>query len=230
MHDATHETLLESLLAGDLDPASPQVRAQLSACAECRSSWAEMQQITRSLDELANPASAVLTEAADLRHTPGERQAERRLREEIAQARAGSGLSQALRRPRLLLLAATVLLAVGAALILWRAQQPPARPDPYLSGETRFELSPRGPCDELFPIRWKHQLARSEHASLRIETRDDASGAWQLLYDGPFRGPDASWSPTDAERNRCGKSIRYRVAFEQEHARLSSDWVEASLR
>lgn len=224
MHDATHEARLEAMLVGDLDPQAPSARAALESCAECRHAWAQMRRVLRGLDELALPEQQVLSEAGELRHAPGEREAEAALRGAIEHGAATRG------RPGwpLLLSAAGLLLAAAALLLMWRSEHAPAPPDPYLGDGASLALEPVGEHEPLFPVRWKHVFAPDEQAWLRVETRDVESEPWRELYDGSFTG---SWTPDEAQRSRCGKRIRYRVTVAKEaERRPPSGWVEAFSR
>lgn len=228
MHDEKHEIVLQAMLVGDLEPEAPAARAQLQSCAECSSTWVEMQRVTRGLDELAHPQAQVLAEAMRLREAPGGAGADQALRRAIAQSQPRAAEGKARSRRWTLFVAAAVVLVVGIARLWWPADRDTHPVDPQLGNQ--FDLTPSDKCPALFPIRWSYTLTRGQQATLTIQTRKGSADEWRQIYDGPFRGPGLIWNPTAEEQRACGDRIRYRVTLDNaENEHLSSGWREAWL-
>ena len=182
-HDPEHQELIDLVLAGQRDPAEPEVRERLAACAECRAELASLRAFDAELGAHMVGTRADLARAAAEANADEEERVRRTLTEALADRR---------RHPRPLLLwlvAATVVLAGSAG--LWLALRPTAPVEEiYLHGGSLLCTRPVCSVEDYDAFQWSGELPPLGRFELRIYSRAGGSLLKTILC------PEAQWVPT----------------------------------
>ncbi len=206
-HDPHHESLLMSLLVGDLTKDAPEMVELLSSCADCRTRLEELEGVARSLDAVAEQERRDLAAAREVGDAPGLADVDRILRDRALQDQAGADPSRA-RRPLSLearrhrlarpLAAAIVVLCLAAAVfIVGELGSDSNNPDPedrILGTDGLVDLSPAGTVSEILEFSWTGTRPAGGSFTVRIFAADSDLDAEPIMVEGWIRG--TSWTPT----------------------------------
>lgn len=192
-HEATHEELLQRMLAGDLQADESRSRALLEGCTECAQRWSELSETVAVIEALDRERREVLAEAALGHAAPGSDRVATTLARERLRTFGDPRRARGAPVWRRVLLAAALL--VGGIFVV-RALMPPEPdvPDVILGSEAiRFIGEPRtiGPGRS---IRWQH-ASGSDKGPFAVHLSGELAGGQPFSRVVRVRG--AEWAPDD---------------------------------
>lgn len=206
---ADHERVLAQVLVGDLDRKTPEVRALLAECGECRANFEELTSLAE-LMELEGQEERDLIASLDYDHeAPGSDLVAPFFEERLAAAPAV--------RPRSvswLPVAAAAAVLVGAGLwLMGRGLGVEASSDQgVLLGSSDFKFNgATGIVEEYGTVTWDAgNLSSADRFEIRIfdATSDTPDGRAVTTFEVGL----AEWTPTDEQKRTLPEAIRVEVA------------------
>ena len=226
-HTSEHESWLEAVIAGDLDPLPPSVEEELRGCARCSKSWEESVRVQSSFSEAGRRRRAVSSQASRSTDAPGEARVEAFLRERLLE-HAASRRAPRLRRPWLWALAASVLIALGVGLANRAGDDPPSSWR-TLGGELVATAPGERATRSDLRFAWRSELPAGTRFRLIVEGRLRPGEPWIGLVDEKaVRGTE--WAPP-SRLESWPEFLRWRVlAYDAAGERLAgTEWSGVSL-
>lgn len=208
--------LLEALLTGELDPASPEAHAALERSAALRAVFDEHQRLREALKE----NRTVIAEAREST-TDSDRELVRASMKEAGLALPGAPRSSRRdpapwawwRRPRGLWAAATILIATALTLYLTWGGDDRGRPDDGVLGRDGILLHPVGEVSAFTPVRVDYE-AIGPHRRVVIRILDPESGETLAEVERFADETWQEWNPEEPEQAALDGMGAIRVVVE----------------
>ena len=213
-HDPEHAALLEAVLAGERDAGDREVTRRVAECSECRETLAELEALTRELDDAGAHERALVAEASSVAGAAGdgniEIDAHDGRRSMPAPAPQGARGLAADPRPRWL----WPLIAAAAAVMLWlgapgTSDDPPV--EPRVLGGLEGGLAPSGSVASFADgFRWSLERPANGWFVVHVYADPGDGALGEPLLVSPRLDVDR-WQPAEEEVRAWPEKILWEV-------------------
>lgn len=205
------EALLRALACGELHPGSPDVVARLAADPELALRYESLRALAGRLDRSALEQREVLRDAAGWPDPQPAGESARALRRLVREGAGDAQPAHAAPRGRMWMLAAAIVLVVGAAAVFFARDRAPRHGAGEVlgtrDGVTLIAPDDHGRWDAATGFRWSYDLPEGDQFEVVVEAAGQDATEFEIVH--PTRA--TTWIPTETERAGWPKQARWSV-------------------